>query len=450
MTNRTLIKNARLITMDPKLGVVDQGDILIEDDRILEVGDNLDAELATVIDASNTIAIPGLVNTHIHVWQSAVKGLAGDQTFYYYLENVLSKLGAAFSADELYLANLVGSLEAIDSGTTTVLDWCHAISTPDHADRAIDGLEESGIRAVWAYGPPPSFDYWSPESQLPHPDDARRIRESRLSSDDGHITMALGTRGSIWMSYDVNVRDVEFGRELDVIVSEHAGLPGKVMVYNHEDIIRRGREGYLDQKMNFVHANDCNAEEYKVLADHGCSVSVTAQSEMHLGFGPSGIGLCLEAGMQPVLGTDVASQCTPDMFTEMRVSLQWQRYLEGRAKLADTGDLPAEVDITTKDMLEFATIGGARALGLDDRIGSLTPGKQADIVLIRTDALTTRTSQDPYQTVVLYASAATVDTVLVAGKCLKRNGKLTYSALDARIHEIGIVGDRIFQAVTAA
>src|SRR6202035_2437875 len=219
--SRMLIKGGCVVTMDARLGELPQGDVLIENGRIAAIAPRLDAPAgAETIDASGMIVMPGLINAHVHTWQSALRGIAGDWTFARYMQAMHRGLATLFGPDDIYIANLMGGLNQIHCGTTTLVDWCHNNPTPDHTDAAIDGLDEAGIRAVFLHGSPkpnpkPGQRHFS---EIPMPrSEVRRLRAGRFAGDDGLITFGLAILGPYYSTDEVTREDVMLARELDLI-----------------------------------------------------------------------------------------------------------------------------------------------------------------------------------------------------------------------------------------
>jgi cytosine/adenosine deaminase-related metal-dependent hydrolase len=450
---RTLIKNGTILTVDPKLGDLDRGDVLIEDDRIVEVGRNLAAAGAAEIDASRMIVMPGLVNTHIHTWETGLRGIGADWVSHRdYHGNMHGNLATRFGAADNYVANLVGALGQLDGGTTTILDWCHNITSPDMADAALDGLAESGIRAVFGHGTakPPAKAGDKPYYELPFPrEPLARLRKGRLASDDSLITLAMAILGPDYTSYEIAAEDMRLAREFGVIASAHTwGRPSRK---TPDGMLRLARAGLLGPDHNIVHGNAIPDEELKICADAGCTVSATPLAEMMNSPQGALLGRYEKYGGLTSIGTDVDVYFSSSMLAVTRHAFMHQRALDNR-ELQDIGHWPPQRHKTnTRRALEWATIGGAKVLRLDHRIGSLTPGKQADVVMIRTDDLNTFPTVpggDPVHAVVMYAENANVDTVLVAGKAVKRGGKLVYPAdrLAAKKEALAASRERIMQA----
>src|SRR3954447_23296310 len=206
MAKRTLIKGGTVITVDAELGDLPEADVLIEDGEIVAVAANLAVEDAETIDASERIVMPGLVDTHRHTWQALFRNIASDWTLAHYFTGLHGTMSELYRPEDTYAGNLIGTLEALDGGITTLLDWFHNLNTPQHTDAAVDAAVESGARVVFAHGG--GFQHWQPNSSVDHPaDDVRRLREGRLASDDALVTLALAPRGNQFATIEVTERD---------------------------------------------------------------------------------------------------------------------------------------------------------------------------------------------------------------------------------------------------
>lgn len=443
-----LIKDASLITMDPELGDMARGDVLIDGDRIAAVGPRLAGPAgAETIDADGMIVMPGLVNAHQHTWQTGIRGIAGDWTLFDYGRNMHAGFATRFTPEDIFLANLVGALNQINGGVTTLFDWCHNNPTPDHSDRAIDALMEAGIRALFGHGTPkprlgdggvPTDEYMHPEGEV------RRLRCGRLASDDALVTMAMCIRGPDLSTYDASAHDVRLALKYGLIASCHIG--GR-MVFNRktpDGVLRLGQEGLLGPHINAVHGNKLADEELRVLAEAGASFTTTPEVEMQMGHGLPITGRVLRLGARPTIGIDVESNISGELLWATRFALQVQRGLDNKA-VHETGEEVSAISISARQALEWVTIDGARALNMADKIGSLTPGKQADIIFVRIDDLNLFPSHNPVETVVFQSNSANIDTVLIAGKPLKRAGKLLYPDLAAKKAALAASGKRLLQ-----
>ena len=422
MPKRVLLRGGHVLSMDPEIGDVYGGDVLLEDDKIAAVGPSLEVGDAEVIDASNCVVMPGFIDSHRHTWETVIRGIAPDVSLAGYFDIVLDQLAPAYRPQDVYAGNYLGSLEAIDAGVTTVLDWSHINNTPEHADEAIRGLKAANLRAVYCYGNPnTSLADWWYTSTLEAPEDIRRVRDQYFSSDAGLLTLAMGTRGPGFCTPEVVRHDWELARDVGAPISVHVGMgpyAGRFsMVKQLHDM------DLLYPETTYIHCNYLSDEEFRLIAESGGRISIAPSVEMTMGHGTPPTGKALAAGLRPSLSIDVVTTVPGDMFTQMRFAHASARLVAHEAAFA-AGNEEEPVLLSTRDVLEFATIEGARVCGLEDRTGSLTPGKQADVVLIRCDDTNTYPLIDPVSTVVLQADTRNVDTVFVAGRAVKRAGTL--------------------------
>ncbi|MFM0047684.1 amidohydrolase family protein [Paraburkholderia sediminicola] len=439
---KLLITGGHVITMDPAIGN-GRFDVLIENDLIVAVGPSIQAHDAQLLDATGCIVIPGLINAHMHTWQTALRGVAANWTLPTYFRSVHAGLATLFNPNDLYIGTLLGALNQLNLGTTTLGDWCHNNSTPEHTDRAIDGLLESGIRAVYFHGSPkpdpkPGQKHFS---EIPHPrSEIERLVKNRFTSRDARVGLGMAILGPHYSTYEVSEHDFQLAAEFKLIASMHcAGLEAKTP----DGWERLAERDLLGPTTNVVHGNNLSAAQLRMMVGRGVTFSVAPETEMTQGHGHPITGRLRDAGGAPSLGVDLESAIAGDMFTVARVALASQRALDNARARADGGQLPAHSTISTSEALSWITIRGAEALGLQDRVGSLTPGKQADVVLIRADGLSMRPVHDPVSAVLMQGSAANVDTVLVAGEFKKRAGKLLYEQLEERLDELDASGNRI-------
>jgi cytosine/adenosine deaminase-related metal-dependent hydrolase len=440
----TLIKGGKLLSMDPALGEIPNADVLFEGDRILQVGRHIHAPEATVIDASRMIVMPGLVDAHLHTWETGLRGIAGNWVMGDYARNMHANLATRFRPEDIYIANLVGSLNQLACGATTVFDWCHNNPTPDHTDAAIAGLEAAGIRAVFGHGSPKPNPKGGQKhySEVPHPEsEVRRLRAGRLASDEGLLGMAMCILGPHYSIYEVTVQDIQLARKYDLLASCHIG-GGLGM--NPGGIRRLAQDGVLGPKFNVVHGNNLTDEELRDVIGAGGTVTLTPEPEVQVGFGYPLTGRLVSLGADVSLGVDIECGSSGDMFTVMRLALQFQRMIDNQP-FAVAGKLPDKLQVTPRMALRWATVDGARMLGLDGRIGSLTPGKQADIILIRTDDLNLFPVHDPVESIIFHANPSNVDTVFVGGRPVKRGGNLLYKDLSRKQDQLLESGRRIIR-----
>jgi 5-methylthioadenosine/S-adenosylhomocysteine deaminase len=422
MGTKTLIRGGTVITMDPQLGDLPQGDILIEDGKIAGIEQHIDAD-AEVVEASGRIAIPGFVDSHRHTWEAAIRGCAPNATLDDYFVEVLDTFAPAYRAADVYASNLAGSLECLNAGITTLVDWSHINNTPEHADAAIRGLQETGIRAQYAYGSANTSlsDYWF-ESKIAIPaEDVRRVRETYFSSDDGLLTMGLATRGPGFCVEDVVRAEWSLARDLGIPITVHVAM-GRVA--GRFGMIKQLNDyGLLGPDTTYIHCCYFSEEEWQLVADSGGTISIAPQVEVQMGHGWPPVMKAIEYGLPPSLSIDVVTTAPGDMFTEMRSAFGTERArVNAECWQADT-PVP-DTMLTARQMLEMATINGATVAGLGDRTGSLRPGKRADVVLIDARALNVAPVIDPVAAVTLCADVSNVETVMVDGQFRKRDGKL--------------------------
>jgi 5-methylthioadenosine/S-adenosylhomocysteine deaminase len=441
MLPRIRIKGATIVSMDPKIGIIDRGDLLIDGGKIIAVGKNVGSWAVTEIKGHGMIAMPGFVNGHIHLWQTALRGIAVDWTVDEYFGALIGKLVGRYTPDDVYIGNLIGALDQMNSGITTLFDWCHIVNTPAHADAAVDALKEAQIRALFAYGTPMTLF----GTKEPHPADAKRMRKERLASRDALVTMALAIRGTDFAPGTAEA-DIRLARELGLIASFH------VACLKHgprlQSMVDLAKQNLLGEDVNLVHANFLTDDEFRAAANNGSSVSITPEVEMHMGLGLPPTGAALKAGVRMNIGTDVVTGVSTDMFTQMRFLMQTQRALTNET-FHRQETMPDKLAIKARDVLELATIKAARCFGLDTRIGSLTPGKEADVILLRKTDINMRAVPDPIAAIVLHAGVANVDTVIVGGNIVKRDGKLTYGDLSRRIAELERSSERLYSGYTS-
>ncbi|AZQ39005.1 amidohydrolase [Streptomyces cyaneochromogenes] len=430
MTDRILLRAGHVLSMDPDVGELPQGDVLIEDGRITAVEREISAD-AEVLDMTGRIVIPGFVDTHRHTWEASIRNVAPDATLDDYFVDILDTFAPLYTPEDVYAANLAGSLECLNAGITTLVDWSHINNTPEHPDAAIQGLTESGIRAQYAYGSANTSlaDYWF-ESKIAIPgDDVRRIRSSYFSSADGLLTMALATRGPGFCLNDVVTAEWGLARELDIPITVHVAmgrLAGRFgMVKQLHDL------GLLGADTTYIHCCYFSDEEWQMVADSGGTVSIAPQVEVQMGHGWPPVMKAIEFGLRPSLSIDVVTTVPGDMFTQIRAAFGAER---ARVN-ADCwkANLPVpETMLTARQMLEIATRNGAHVAGLEDRTGSLTPGKRADVVAIDATALNVAPVHDAAAAVTLSADVSNVDTVIVDGVIHKRDGRLVADVDRAR------------------
>jgi len=422
---KILIKGGTLMTLDARHGIFGstwQGDVLLDGAKIVRVESHIDAPDAEVVDASHCLVMPGLIDTHRHVWQTALRGVTHDETLKGYMREIRFLRARAYRAEDIYVGNYVGMLEALNAGITAVWDFSHCMNTPAHADAALEGLLESGGRAVLGYGfnevPLDTPHFASLDARCK---DLKRLHESRFASGAGLVTLGVATSDLPICGIERLSAEMKVARELGLPISVHSNtweFPER-----EPEVALMDKHQLLGPDILFVHSNLSSDEEIKRIADTGGWIASTPETEMQMSMGPSVIGRFSRAGGRPTFGCDIISNNSGDLLAQARLGLQTERLLEC-AEILKSRHGADEVTLTTADMVRAMTVDAAGALGIADRVGTLSPGKEADLILVRLDDINTMPLHDASATLLLHAHPGNVDTVFVAGRCLKRHGKL--------------------------
>jgi 5-methylthioadenosine/S-adenosylhomocysteine deaminase len=420
---RRVLKGGCVLSMDPAVGNFESADVLIEGSRIAAIRPRIEASDAEIFDATNRIVIPGFVDTHRHMWQGFLRNIQPNASLVDYRDLIQRAFGSVMTPDDVHTANMLSALGCIDAGITTVLDWSHIQNSPEHTDAAIAGLRESGVRAVFAYGNGQTLNgnWWELPRQK-FPDDIVRLRRDYFSSDDQLMTLFLAapSAGAIQRSpLDAVVQAFTAARNVGAGITMHVGVGpfGRIGLLEKLNDMNA-----LGPDITFIHCCTLNDAEWRLIRDTGATVSMAGYVEMMMGHGNPPIQKALDLGIRPSLSTDVETSVPNDFFTQMRTVFSLQRNQIWERELA--GDKKPAALLTAKDVLEFATVEGARANKLDKKVGSLTPGKQADIVLLRTDMINVMPVNNALGAVFTSMGPQNVDTVIIAGEIKKTNGAL--------------------------
>jgi cytosine/adenosine deaminase-related metal-dependent hydrolase len=399
-----LIRNAYVLTMDASLGDLPNADVHVANGAIAAVGRALRAPGAEVVDGTGMLVLPGLVETHWHVWTTLLRSLAGDRQEHGYFPTSRT-VGTFYTPADMYAAGRLAAAEAVHSGITFVHDWCHNVRSPEFARESMRALREAGLRARFSYGTPTG----APAADPIDVTDLRRLhREWQQHANGGLLTLGLAWRGA---ASEASLADYRAATELGLPISVHAN--------NYQStaggIAALARQNLLNAKVQVIHAVWCTPEEIAALASSGASVSLSPYTELRIGFGFPTAAAFLAAGIPVGLSVDTpALSGNADMFAIMKAIQNVEN-----ARALD------EFKITARQVLELATIGGARSMGLDRLIGSLVPGKRADLIMVNTRQVNIGVVTEPAHMLVEAAQPANVDTVVVDGKILKRGGELT-------------------------
>ncbi|MCR2799571.1 amidohydrolase family protein [Microbacterium sp. zg-Y818] len=414
-----LFKDGIVLTMDDAHTVLPRGDVLVKDGVIVEVGVDVPApEGVCVIDASGGIVMPGMVDTHRHMWQTAMRAYGADWTLTQYFVWYYLQHGAKFRPQDYAAGNLISALDAIESGVTTSVDWSHGLRTIEHGEAAYDALVSSPGRFVFAYG----NIHRSPWEWTADPDIQRLLAASR---DDSRM---FGTQ----IAFDVPNQDEQFpelaayqvAKELGLRVTTHAGVWGAT---NDWGIRNAYAAGVMEPGFTYVHAASLSEESYQMIAATGGNVSLATESEDTCGQGYPPLHQLRRHGIPTSLSVDTSVWFSADLFSAMRATVNADRVLEHyQAHRREPAETVTHVRLRAEDVVHMATRGGAQALGKDDVIGSLQVGKLGDVVLLKNeDSPTWAPLINPWGQIVYQAQRGDVHTVLVGGEVVKWNGKVT-------------------------
>jgi 5-methylthioadenosine/S-adenosylhomocysteine deaminase len=419
-----LLTGALVMTMDPQLGNIANGSVHIKDGAIVDVGPNLEAPGVERLGSEGMIVLPGLIDTHWHLWTGILRSMAIGQQKYGYFPTSAA-LGKVCLPSDIYCGVRLSTAEAIWGGVTFVDDWAHNLRTPEHADKNLQALQESGLRGRFNYGPARGI----PITETLNIEDLKRLHSDWKSyANDGLLSLGLAWRGVQYavtapdgvMAFqpipkEVYQTEYDTARSLGIPITVHCNIGQKV---DRGHVAALDRLGLLYSDLQLVHMVASTPQEVEMTAKAGCSVSSTPYTEMRTGFGFLPIQAYLDAGVRVGLGVDTtALSGDANMFEIMK----------GIQNIAN-GEALSEFQMRARRALELGTIEGARSLGIDNQIGSIVKGKRADIIVVDTRVPNVGIVTDPYEIVVGAMQPGNVDTVMVDGRILKRGGKLV--ALD--------------------
>ena len=434
---RLLIRGGAVMSMDDAVGNFATGDVLIDGAKIVAVAATIDAPDAAVIEAAGKVVMPGFIDTHHHQFETALRSVLADgilvndgrpESAMNYYETILQTFSLVYRPEDVYINELFGGIAQLDAGVTTVMDVSQIHHSPEHSDAALDGLRDAGRRAVFGY-----FEGWGDKAR--YPQDARRIRERYFASDDQLLSMVMG--GEIYIpGYEASWA---LGRELGLKVALHVvGTFGMAPTFD-----QLAEAGQFGADNIFIHMTGMSDMAWQKAADAGAHVSLAVPIEMQMRHGTPPIQKALDLGMGISLSSDVECTMTADPFTLMRGILTLQRMHANEKALAGA-EFPRLLQAS--DALKAATMGGATGLGLDARTGSLTPGKDADIILLDAEAVNVTPLNHVPGAVATLMDRSNVDTVLVAGQIRKWRGELMGYDLDRLRAEMEASRDYLFEA----
>jgi cytosine/adenosine deaminase-related metal-dependent hydrolase len=417
---RVLFRGATIVTMDPDYPDLAKGDLLIEGDRISKIAADLSEEAldgTVVVEAVGTILAPGLVDAHRHCWANSLRRLIPDVDLDGYMATTHSVMASSYRPQDMYVGDLATMLGALDSGVTCVLDFSHNSRSSAHSDAVFAAYRDSGIRAVHASAAPEAGD-WDEQ----WPDDLSRLKEEHCSSPTSLTSLRLAVVSRLVKPLDelmADARSLGLGITLDAVLGPQGS----------EFVVDFGRRGLLGPDVTLIHCTDLTDDAWHHIADSQTRVTLAPTSDAQLGIldGQFPIQKSLDFGIRPSLSVDVEMSLASDMFSQMRCVLTTQRSGAALRRYAGESGFPM---IETRDVLEFATMQGAKAIGLEDQVGSLTPGKQADLLMIQAEDINNMPLNNAIGTVVLGTDSKNINAVFVAGVARKWNGHLVGQDVD--------------------
>lgn len=408
-----LIRGAHLITVDSALGEIAGGDIHVRDGAIVAVGRNLQAPGADVVDGSGMIILPGFVDTHWHMWGAVARNMSGHTTAsgYYYVSRLL---GQFFSPEDNARGVQLALAEGLNSGITTFTNWSHNLLGIDYANAELDTHAKVGARARFAYG----YSRKTPRNATLPLQDVAAFQKQRFgggnTTPDGLVTLGIAPRGPENNDIDICKQEWAFAREHKISITCHMGTNAK-RVADRQGVQALAKAGLLGPDLILVHTTNHSADDLKLLSETKTPVSLSPYTEMRTGFGLPPVLDFLKAGVPVALSVDTTILSgNADMFAIMKA-------IENVAN----GVQRSEFAISSERIIQMATLDGAHALGLADKIGSLTPGKRADFIMVRTNDVNMIPLTSPSRMIVQSAQPANIDAVVVDGRFLKKDGKLT-------------------------
>ena len=422
MSAKFLFTNGYVATMDDALGDLPNGAVLVEDGVIQAVGQAADFHGvdAEVIDAGGGVIMPGMIDTHRHTCAAILPAVGADHSLLQLINNAFVRYFPPMTAEDLYITSLIGALEAIDNGVTTILDCCEVCKSFEYAQANMQALVDSGLRGFFSYGMNDEEYPGGVAAGLPA-HGARLADIARLhDTGAGLVQVAMGLSHPGTVPFEETETEIRFAQERGMLCCSHTGATKHTVLNN--GVRERADRGLMLPGHVYIHCASLTRREWQLIADTGGKVSIAPETEMQMAMGIPPFRACMDHGIKVSLSTDTVHCGSPDLLSQMRLGLQMQRCLDNE-KALDQGVFPTRIALSVRDALIWGTRNGADALGLDSHLGTLTPRKTADIVVVNRKRAFVP-SANPLGTTVLHANGGDVDTVMIGGQIRKRGGEL--------------------------
>jgi 5-methylthioadenosine/S-adenosylhomocysteine deaminase len=453
---RYVIRGGYVMSMDPAVGDFARADVLVEGKHIRAVGPNLQAGNAEVIDATGRIVMPGFIDTHHHQFETALRSFLADGLLFNdgqphgainYFQYILGTFAPVYRPQDVYISELFGSLSQLDAGVTTSHDISQIHYSQEHSEAAITGSADSERRIVFGFFEGARADLQGSPPGAWYPEGATFLRKRYFSSSNQLMTMSMGGEIYLQPAPAVYTRAWKLGRELGLPIAAH--IVGSFGMQPEFDAIAAGqREVRFGPDNLFIHMTGMSDFGWQAVKNAGSHVSLAVPIEMNMRHGTPPILKTLEFDVQPSLSVDVEVTLTADMFTQMRSAMTLHRMFMNAKALGEpyAASFPQQELLTSRDVLRSATIEGARDLMLAQKTGSLTPGKEADIIILDAEAINVHPLNVVPGAVVSLMERSNVETVIVAGKVRKWKGKLLDVDLAALRQQLAASRDFLFGA----
>ena len=404
---RLLLKGGTIISMDRGIGDLARGDVLIQGTKISAVAPDIAANGARVMDAADMILIPGLIDCHRHSWEGQLRRINPDaQTLADYSNATHLSFATHYRPQDMYVGGMITALGCIDAGITCVIDNSHNARSAAHSDAAVEALIDSGIRGVHASGAPQAGNW---DHQWPQ--DLARLQKKYFTSNDQLVTLRM---------FSAPDKDNwQFARRLGLRITTEFQGPQQAALLDP-----LWQEKLVGPDNTFNHCGALPERTWQILRESGANIDVCPRSDAQyaLGEGVSAYQHALDHGMKPGFSVDNETSYSSDMFAEMRTAFLMQRAMLQNRRFAGEHNLPKPVNV--RDVLECGTVNGAVCAGWGGKIGTISPGAEADIVMIRADDINLYPSNNALGTVVQAADRSNIDTVIIGGRIRKQGGRI--------------------------